>query len=189
MSFRDLPEQARMTGAADSILSSFGSPFTQNERLFTLNFPDGSGIADGTLLPHHLRGVELLSGTYLYQVEIFSADAFLEAKHFLAQPAEITILLADGSERLITGIVTAFGPVGADGGMARYVLHLEPCLAVLAHRFNACVRQEMTVPDVLKDVFERHIQDNPIIQRTFRVEFRLTSTYPTLSYCNQYESD
>jgi uncharacterized protein involved in type VI secretion and phage assembly len=38
-------------------------------------------------------------------------------------------------------------PLSADGGMARYVLHLEPCLAVLAHRFNACVRQDMTVPE------------------------------------------
>lgn len=189
MSLRDLTEPTSLAGAADTILSAFASPFTQQQRLFTLRFPEGSGIAGDMVLPHHLRGIERLSGTYLYQVEILSADAYLEAKHFLGQPAALAILLADGGERLVTGIVTAFGPIASDGGMARYVLHLEPCLAVLAHRFNACVRQDMAVPDVLKDVFDRHLRNNPVIERAFRVEFRLSSTYPTLSYCNQYESD
>jgi type VI secretion system secreted protein VgrG len=189
MGFPDLPGQAALADAVQDTLASFASPFSQYDRLFTLRFAADSGIAPDLLLPHRLRGLERVSGTYLYQVELLSANVYIEAKDILGQPAEIALLLADGNERLITGIVTAFGPIAADGGMARYVLHLEPCLAVLAHRFNACVRQDMTVQQVLQDVFDRHLQQNPVVQRAFHVEFRLTATYPTLSYCNQYESD
>jgi type VI secretion system secreted protein VgrG len=185
----DLPGQSALAGAVQDTLASFATPFTQGDRLFTLRFADDSGIAPDLLLPHHLRGIERISGTYLYQLELLSPNAHLEAKDFLGQPAEIALLLADGNERLITGIVTAFGPLASNGGMAQYALHLEPCLAVLDHRFNACVRQDMTVPDVLQDVFDRHLRNNPVIQRAFQVEFRLSATYPTLSYCNQYESD
>ena len=185
----DLPGQSAMAGAVQDALASFASPFTQDDRLFTLSFAEDSGIPDDLLLPHHLRGVERISGTYLYQVEVLSPNAYVEAKDILGHPTQIAILLADGTERLVTGIVTAFGPVSADGGMARYVLHVEPCLAVLAHRFNACVRQDMTVPEVLQDIFDRHRQNNSIIQRTFQVEFRLSHSYPKQSYCNQYESD
>ena len=178
-----------LPGSAQDFLASFASSFSQHNRLFSVHFAGDSGISADLLLPHRLRGLERISGTYLYQVELLSANAHIEAKDLLGQPADITIHLADGSERLITGIVTAFGPLSADGGMARYVLHLEPCLAVLAHRFNACVRQDMTVPDVLRDVFDRHLQANPVVQRAFKVDFRLSETYPSLSYCNQYESD
>jgi type VI secretion system secreted protein VgrG len=185
----DLPGQSALAGTVQDALASFASPFTQSDRLFTLGFAEGSGIAPDLLLPHHLRGIERISGTYLYQVEVLSANAYVEAKDILGQAAEIAIQLADGNERLVTGVVTAFGPIAADGGMARYALHLEPCLAVLAHRFNACVRQDMAVPDILKDVFERHQKRNPVVKLSFQVEFRLSRDYPVQSYCNQYESD
>ena len=182
-SLPNLPEVAK------NLLKSFASPFTQNDRLFTLTFPDDSGIAPDLLLPHHMRGIEKISSTYLYQVEVLSPDAFIKAKKIIGKPAQLAILQADGSERLVAGIVTAFGALSSDGGMSRYVMHIEPCLAVLAHSYNACVRQDMTVRDVIEDVLNRHIQNNAVVQSTFRVQFHLSETYPTLSYCNQYESD
>jgi type VI secretion system secreted protein VgrG len=185
----DLPGQSALAGAVQDALATSASPFSQSDRLFTLRFAEDSGIPSDLLLPHHLRGIERISGTYLYQVEVLSPNAFVEAKDILGQAAEIAVQLADGGERLVTGVVTAFGPVAADGGMARYVLHLEPCLAVLAHRFNACVRQDMAVPDILKDVFDRHRKSNPVIKLSFQIEFRLSQEYPSQSYCNQYESD
>ncbi|SNS19312.1 type VI secretion system secreted protein VgrG [Noviherbaspirillum humi] len=183
---RDRPSRA---AALDSRPGFDASPFTQQRRLITLRFAEDSDLEADSLLPQRLRGVESISGGYLYLVDVLSANAFIEAKQVLGQTAELAILLADGKRRLVSGIVTAFGPVASDGGFTRYALQMEPCLALLAHRFNACVRQNMTVPDVIRDVMQRHVGGNPVFARAFQVEFRLTQDYPVLSYCNQYEFD
>ena len=47
----------------------------------------------------------------------------------------------------------------------------------------------MTVDALIRDVLDHHIQNNPIAQRAFEVEFRLSQELPTLSYSMQHESD
>ena len=42
---------------------------------------------------------------------------------------------------------------------------------------------------LIRDVLDHHIQNNPIAQRAFEVEFRLSQELPTLSYSMQHESD
>ncbi len=184
-----LPAWSSRSELTQNVLASFASSFTQESRLFKLEFSEDSDIAPDLLLPHRMRGIERIFGTYLYQVEVLSSDAYVSADEILAQSVQLSILLADSTYRMVAGVVTSFGSLSSDGGFSRYVLHIEPCLAVLAHSYNACVRQDMSVSDVLLDVLDRHTQNNDIVKRSFQVELRLTGTLPILSYATQYESD
>ena len=172
-----------------NLLATFASPFSQTNRQFKMRFSEGSRIAPELLLPYHLRGVEQISGTYLYQVEAFSPSVRLRPRQFNGQPVLLSILTDDGSERVVAGVVTAFGLISSDGGRGLYSLHIEPFFALLAHSYNATVRQDMTVDALIRDVLDHHIQNNPVAQRAFEVEFRLSQELPTLSYSMQHESD
>ena len=184
-----IPSLPPFSELGKSLLAAFASPFSQTNRLFKMRFAESSGIAPELLLPYHLRGVEQISGTYLYQVEAFSPSVRLRPKQFNGQPVMLSLLTDDGAERLVTGVVTAFGQIGSDGGTALYSLHIEPFFALLAQSHNAVVRQDLTVDALIRDVLDHHLQNNPVAQRAFEVEFRLSQPLPTLSYSMQHESD
>ena len=108
------------------LAASGAALFAQNARLLTLHFAEDSGFPEDTLLPHRLTGHEGLSKSFRYELSCFSADAHLELKELLGQGIEVSLLLADGSQRLYTGLVTQAQHKGADGGFARYDLSIEP---------------------------------------------------------------
>jgi type VI secretion system secreted protein VgrG len=184
-----LPSLPHLTELGKSLLAAFASPFMQTNRLFTLRFAEDSDIAPELLLPHHLRGVENISSPFFYQVQALSPSVYLQPDQFLGQPVRLALLTDDDGERLVAGVVTAFVQLSSNGGMALYELHIEPCLATLAHSYNAVVRQDLTVDALIRDVLDHHRQNNPIFQRAFDIEFRLAETLPTLSYSVQHESD
>jgi type VI secretion system secreted protein VgrG len=173
-----------------SLLSSFGSVFSQNARLLRLRFADDSGIVPDLLLPHRVHGTEALSTCYRYELECLSADMHIELKDLLGQPVEIGLLLAEGDERLMAGVVTQAKQLGGDGGFAQYGLRVEPAMATLTHRMNSRVFQDKSVPDIVTAVLDEHGAANPVFARSFTLDNRLSRDYPARSYCLQYrESD
>ena len=122
MSSPSIPSLPPLSALGKSLLAAFASPFSQANRLFKMRFADSSDIAPELLLPYHLRGVEQISGTYLYQVEAFSPSVRLRPKQFNGQPVMLSLRTDDGAERVVTGVVTAFGQIGSDGGTALYSL-------------------------------------------------------------------
>ncbi len=173
-----------------ALLAAFASAFTQDARLLTLRFADGSGIAEDALLPDRLSGREQLSGCYRYTLTCLSPDTHLELKHFQGQIVEIGILQADGAQRHISGIVTDAKQLGADGGFANYSLTLEPALALLALRTNSRAFQDLSVPEIVTAILNEHRAANPVIQASFKLDTQLDKEYPQRSYCLQYrESD
>ena len=174
----------------DDLQSSGVSLFFQENRLLTLRFGAKSSLGRAALVPHRLMGEEHLSKNYQYQLDCLSADAYLELKELVGQPVEIALLLPDGGERLLTGLVTRAEHKGSDGGFAAYRLTIEPALATLAHRRNSRVFQDKTVPAIVATLLDEHIASNPAIARSFQHQAKLTKTYPVRSYTLQYrESD
>ncbi len=90
----------------ESLLASGAALFGQGARLLKLRFSENSGIPEDALLPHRVHGEESLSKNYRYTLEGLSADTHLELKTFLGQPVELSLLLPDGGERLLTGLIT-----------------------------------------------------------------------------------
>jgi type VI secretion system secreted protein VgrG len=179
-----------MRDTLSDLLAAGVSLFGQGSRLLKLRFGERSGIGPETLLPHKLHGEEGLSKNYHYSLECLSADTFLELKTLLGQPAEISLLLPDGTYRLLTGLVTAARQAGSEGGFAAYVLTLEPALATLVHRRNSRVFQDRTVPQIVTALLDEHLAANPAFTGAFHYRNDLVQSYPVRSYCLQYrESD
>jgi type VI secretion system secreted protein VgrG len=179
-----------LPSSLESLVAAGVSLFGQGSRLLKLRFGEGSGIGSETLLPHKLHGEEGLSKNYCYSLDCLSADTYLELKSLLGQPAEISLLLPDGTYRLLTGLVTAARQAGSEGGFAAYVLTIEPALATLAHRRNSRVFQDRTVPQIVETILDEHIATNPAFTGAFHYRNDLVKTYPVRSYCLQYrESD
>ena len=169
-----------------SLLSSFGSAFSQHARPIRLRFDADSGIAPDLLLAHRLSGTEGLSTGYRYELDCLSADMHIELKDLLGQPVEIGLLLPEGGERIMAGLVTSAQHLGGDGGFATYRLLIEPALATLAHRMNSRVFQDKSVPEIVTTLLEEHTAANPVFANSFTTDNQLSREYPSRSYCLQY---
>ncbi|WP_043640834.1 contractile injection system protein, VgrG/Pvc8 family, partial [Chromobacterium haemolyticum] len=134
-----------------TLLASFASAFNQDQRLLTLSLGDGS-VAAEQLLPLSLAGEEGVSRPYAYQLVCLSPDGAIELKTLLGLPARIGILDAAGAESLRCGVVSKVESLGSDGGFSRYQLTIEPPFALLRHRVSSRVFQDLSVPDIVKQI-------------------------------------
>ncbi|WP_024304596.1 type VI secretion system Vgr family protein [Pseudogulbenkiania sp. MAI-1] len=171
------------------LLASFAAAFTQDQRLLTLQLGDGVRWGE-TLLPLAVHGEEAVSDSYRYRVECLSPDAGLELKGLLGVPVRLGIAGADGAEQVRCGVVSAAETAGSDGGFARYALTVEPPFALLRLRKTSRVFQDLSVPDILRQVFAEHAAANPVFAAVQSLDFSLAGELPPRSYCLQYrESD
>ncbi|MDW5419208.1 type VI secretion system Vgr family protein, partial [Iodobacter sp. CM08] len=171
------------------ILSSFAAAFNQDQRLISLQLGDGSAWG-GQLLPQRVLGSEGISQAYRYQIECLSADAALELKSLLGLPLVLSVADASGSEIERCGVITEVQLIGSDGGFARYMLIAEPPFALLRHRRTSRVFQDISVPDIIKQVLSEHQAKNSVFAAVQTLDFKLSGQHAPRSYCLQYrESD
>ncbi|MEN9658572.1 MAG: hypothetical protein RL571_2037 [Pseudomonadota bacterium] len=171
------------------ILSSFAAAFNQNQRLISLQLGDGSAWG-GQLLPQRVLGSEGISQAYRYQIECLSADTALELKSLLGLPLVLSVADASGSEIERCGVITQVQLIGSDGGFARYVLIAEPPFALLRYRRTSRVFQDISVPDIIKQVLSEHQAKSSVFAAVQTLDFKLSGPHAPRSYCLQYrESD
>ena len=171
-----------------ALLASFAAAFSQHQRLLTLQL-DGGNIAAEQLLPHTLDGSEGVSEAYRYQLSCLSPDGNIELKSLLGVAARLGVLDADGSEVVRCGVVSRAELLGSDGGFAKYGLTIEPPFALLRLRRTSRVFQDLSVPDIVKQILAEHQANNPVFAQVQTLEFH-TATASPRSYCLQYrESD
>ncbi|WP_137009672.1 type VI secretion system Vgr family protein [Aquitalea aquatilis] len=171
-----------------ALLASFAAAFSQHQRLLTLQL-DGGQIATEQLLPHTLDGSEGVSEAYRYQLSCLSPDGTIELKSLLGVAARLGVLDAAGSEVVRCGVVSRAELLGSDGGFAKYGLTIEPPFALLRLRRTSRVFQDLSVPDIVKQILAEHQANNPVFAQVQTLEFHTASASPR-SYCLQYrESD
>jgi type VI secretion system secreted protein VgrG len=137
------------------LLSSFASAFNQDQRLITLQLGDGSAWGE-QLLPQSVRGSEGVNQAYRYSLECLSPDGAIELKSLLGLPVVIGVLDANGGAVERCGVVSQAQLLGSDGGFAKYGLQIEPPFALLRHRRTSRVFQDISVPDIIKQVIGEH---------------------------------
>ncbi|MDP1682941.1 MAG: type VI secretion system Vgr family protein [Burkholderiales bacterium] len=172
------------------LLAAFASAFLQQNRLLKLRFGLHSGIDEETLLPQRIKGSESINDGFRYELTCLSNNAFIELKTLIGQPLEVSILTDANDYRPITGWITAARAAGSDGGFARYVLVIEDLFALLAHRINQRVFQDLSAKDAFLTIVREHQAANPILADSLDIDDRTTRDYPTQSWITQYnESD
>jgi type VI secretion system secreted protein VgrG len=124
-------------------------------------------------------------------VHALASDAHLELKTLIGQPALVELLCQDNAfaMRPWHGHIVAAALMGSDGGLARYRLVIEPWLSALAHTVDAWAFQDMSVPQILDDLFDGYTGQGQLVP-AWRWDLADASVYPKRSLCIQYhESD
>lgn len=170
---------------SENILASFAAPFTQRNRIVSLSFSDGCGIAKEALLAQRVVGEEAINAPFCFTVHAYSPNGFIEAKELMGVGAAIEVKLASGDKDISAGIVTQVQRADSNGGMALYILRIEPAFSVLRHHITSRIYQDKTPVDIVKTALREHIERNPVFAKHFQVEDRTTLGYKLRSYCQQ----
>lgn len=166
---------------------SLPAGFTQSTRLLQLTTPLGAD----RLLAECVRGEEGLSTGFVFHIAALSTDAGISLRSLIGQPALVQLLTATSTDELrpFHGHVTGVELVGANGGMARYQLTLEPWSTFLSHGRDSRVFQDMTVFDILDALFVA-CQGQGKLAPAWRFDIIDRAVYPKRSLSTQYqESD
>ena len=142
-------------------------------------------LGPDALMLQHFSGSECLSRDFSYTMTVLSEDAAIDGNALVGKRISITYNDEDDRKRHFNGFVSRFEynqhveePVKA----AAYTIEMVPWLWFLRHNSDCQIFQEMSAPDIIKQIF------NELGYTDFRNE--LTESYPIREYCVQYnESD
>ncbi|MET0323285.1 MAG: type VI secretion system Vgr family protein [Duganella sp.] len=166
---------------ASFVDSVFGTGLSQNARLITLASAQDSTLPQA-LMPEHFSGREAVNELFRFDIDALSTSTDLELADFIGEEITLKLLQADGTRRAWHGICTDAAWLGADGGMARYRLRLEPGLALLGLRRDSYIFQDKNAQDLITELLADYLQ--------VRFEFDVTQTLAVRPIWTQYrESD
>lgn len=148
--------------------------FTQENAPFRLETELGPDV----LLLRGFRGTEAISRPFRFDLDLLSLDADLDPEDILRTGALIRMELSGGEERLIHGTVSRFTQLGMRDEMVLYRAEIVPWLWFLGLSRESRIFQEMTVREIVEDVFERMGYAD--------FDVRLTRSYPKRTFCVQY---
>ena len=149
--------------------------YTQERLLFTVLTPLGKD----KLLFKSLQGEEQLSGLFHFQVEMLSQSSSLDFNGIIDQAITIQVQFAPQHLRYFNGIVTRFTQAGSDARFTIYYAEIRPWLWQLTLTKNCRIFQNLTVPQIIQQVFDDLGFSN--------YRFSLTFFYEPRIYCVQYE--
>lgn len=142
-----------------------------------------SVLGADVLLFRRMQALEGLSQLSEYRLELYSERADLNIDDLLATQMTVAVDLSKGGSRYFNGHVSHFAFTGRQGRYATYTAVLRPWLWFLTLASDCRIFQELSVPDILKQVFAPYsIADVDTSG--------LSASYKALTYCVQYrESD
>ncbi|GGC17992.1 type VI secretion system Vgr family protein [Pseudoduganella buxea] len=140
------------------------------------------------MLAECARGEESLGHGFSFTISALSLDANLPLKSLIGQPALLQLMTAHSRDvlRPFHGHLTAVEHCGADGGLARYRLTLEPWTRFAAMGRDSRVFQDMTVFDIIDAVFGEY-QGKGRLVPAWRFDIADRSVYPVRSLTTQYQ--
>ncbi|HYK01928.1 MAG TPA: type VI secretion system tip protein TssI/VgrG [Thermoanaerobaculia bacterium] len=150
------------------------SSYVQTDQYISVSTPLGKD----KLLLRSFRGEERLSGLFEFVLEMQSEDPALDFAAIVGKSATVTVLLADGSNRYVNGIVGKFVQAGGDARFYNYYAELHPWFWLLTMSADCRIWQNKSVIDIVTGLFtELGFTD---------YKNSTTGTYTALEYCVQY---
>src|SRR4051794_34866920 len=124
--------------------------YTQNDRLISIYTP----LGPDALLLQSFRGHEGISQLFGFECEVLSENSSVAFDGLLGQKATIRVQMHDGSQRYFNGFISHFSQSGSDPRFTTYRLEIVPWLWFLSRKTDCRIFQNMTVPAIVKKVFE-----------------------------------
>lgn len=162
-------------------MGMFGTGLSQHSRLVTLESAQDRALPE-SLMAEQISGREAVNELFVFDVDALSVSTDLDLDQFIGEELTIGLLQPDGSRRAWHGLCVQASWLGADGGVARYRLRLEPALALLRHRRDSYIFQDKNVQEIVTEL----LSDYPQV----RFAFDVTQSLLKRDICTQYrESD
>ena len=144
-------------------------------RLMEITTPLGADV----LLFHGMHAREELSRLSHFQLNLLSERNDINVDEILGKNVTVKIETPKDGTRYFNGYVTRFSQGQPYGRYHRYRAEVRPWLWFLSRTSDCRIFQEMTVPDIVKKLFEDHAA-------VADVAFELTGSYRKWTYCVQY---
>ncbi len=149
-------------------------PRTQEHRAIAIATP----LDDDVLLLRSMTAHEQLSRLFTIELDLLSEDHEIKFDDLLGQNCTVRVQQQGGGTRFFNGFISRFVQTTKGGGMALYRATLVPWLWMLTRNADCRIFQEMTVPDIIKQVFRDHGFSD--------FDDTLQETYRKWVYCVQY---
>ncbi|MDE1464976.1 type VI secretion system Vgr family protein [Spartinivicinus poritis] len=131
------------------------------------------------------KGIEALSDVYEFDVVVASENPNLDTTAFIKQAAALTIQgetnPGETDSRFVHGEICLFQQQEIGRKFHTYKIRLVPKIWYLQHRTNSLIFQNLTVPDIIKQMLETAQISGQHYQ------FRLTTNYSPRIYCVQHQ--
>jgi type VI secretion system secreted protein VgrG len=147
---------------------------TQAERAIEIYTPLGADV----LLFHRMTAAEALGRLFRFDLELLSKDPDIKFEDLLGQNVAVRLELPEDKIRYFNGFISRFSLSGSLGDLSVYTATVRPWLWFLTRTADCRIFQEMTVPDIIKQVFRD--------QGFTDFEEALSGSYRTWTYCVQY---
>ena len=168
-----------MDSITDTVTAPYGQPLSQAERLLQLTTPQGQ-----ELFALRAHAQERLSQVPRYTVDVINQTPAFDPEQLIGQAVQLSIKFDDGTLSPRHGWVDSVRYLGSDGGLDDWQLVFAPWFSLLEYRVDCRIWQEVNLPDILAQVFQRYSQAHGAYR------FDLSRDYPLLSYVTQFnESD
>jgi type VI secretion system secreted protein VgrG len=148
--------------------------FTQEHRLLSFTTPLGPDV----LLLQALQGHEGISTLFRFDLELLAEDDAIPFDKLVGQNVTIRLALAEDHERYINGFVSRFAQGRSDVRFTHYHAEVVPWLWFLTRTADSRIFQDMSVPEIIKNIFHKHGFSD--------IHEALTRTYTPWDYCVQY---
>lgn len=113
------------------------------------------------------------------ELDLLSEKPDLSAEKLLGQPMGVELKRADGSKRHFNGICMRFGIAAPQGRHYGYRASVRPWLWYLTRTADCRIFQELSVPEIVEQVFADH-------GAIANFQFKLDRSYRKRVYCVQY---
>jgi len=147
---------------------------TQENRPYKVTTP----LGEDHLVFHSMSASESLGRLFEYEIELLSSDAEIPLEKMLGKNVTVRYLRYDNEIRYFNGYVSRFSQTGIHGELYTYQATLRPWFWFLTRTSDCRIFQEMTVPDIIKEVFKGN--------GFSEFEDLLSGSYRNWDYCVQY---
>src|SRR5687767_1012693 len=130
------------------------------------------------LLFHRMLAREELGRLSEYEIDLLSPRNDIAFSEILGENVTVSLELGGGGKRHFNGYVTRFSQAGMRGRYHLYHASVRPWLWFLTRTSTCRIYQKLTVPEILKKLFDEH--------SVAKVELELTASYRKWEYCVQY---
>ena len=109
-------------------------------------------LGPDALLLESFEGKESIAGGFKYTLGLLAKDPGISAAKLIRTLATVKMAQADGSERVINGLVSRFVQLDQAEGLTVYEAEIRPWYWFLSLTSDFCIWQNKSIPDIVKAV-------------------------------------